>query len=237
MQSLKKRYNKRKQKLAANAVILKNVLRGDYTGKKILLSWKGKPSRFDLINSLIKSQGYKTYLEIGCRSDACFSQVTVEHKVGVDPASGGTHRMTSDAFFAQNKETFDIIFIDGLHLYEQVIKDINNSVRFLNDGGTIVMHDCLPLECFAQYESPVVRAWNGDTWKAFVEARTMGHIDSAVCLIDHGVGIIKKRKNANPLTVATKNFKRLKYSFLAKDYARILNTLEYDEALRFATRT
>ena len=33
--------------------------------------------------------------------------------------------MTSDEFFIQNKNTFDLIFIDGLHIYEQVIKDID----------------------------------------------------------------------------------------------------------------
>lgn len=30
---------------------------------------------------------------------------------------GGTHRMTSDAFFATNEEQFDLVFIDGLHHY------------------------------------------------------------------------------------------------------------------------
>ena len=35
--------------------------------------------------------------------------------VGVDPLLGGTHRMTSDAFFAANADAFDLIFIDGLH--------------------------------------------------------------------------------------------------------------------------
>lgn len=40
---------------------------------------------------------------------------TFEVVVGVDPLLGGTHRMTSDAFFAANTEHFDLIFIDGLH--------------------------------------------------------------------------------------------------------------------------
>lgn len=216
--------------------LAKQVLIGHYTRRKIPISWEGRPARYDLINDIIKTLGYQSYLEIGCRGDACYSRILAPKKTGVDPASGGTHRMTSDAFFAQNHDTFDLIFIDGLHVYEQVIVDIRNALACLSDNGTIVMHDCLPRECLAQYDFQVIHAWNGDTWKAFVEARTLPDVDAATCLIDHGVGIIKKRTNRNPLLLDVTNFKRLKYAFLAKDYTRIMNTMEYPDALAFATR-
>ena len=57
---------------------------------------------------------------------------------------GGTIRTTSDEFFKNNKEKFDLIFLDGLHTYHQTIKDINNSLRNLNSNGIIIIHDCLP---------------------------------------------------------------------------------------------
>ena len=47
--------------------------------------------------------------------------------------------MTSDEFFKNNKDQFDLIFIDGLHHYNQVKKDIINSVEVLKDGGIILM--------------------------------------------------------------------------------------------------
>ena len=56
----------------------------------------------------------------------------LKKRVGVDPVEGGTHKMTSDHFFSINKDNFDIIFIDGLHEYSQVMKDIKNSLKFLN---------------------------------------------------------------------------------------------------------
>ena len=43
--------------------------------------------------------------------------------------------MTSDDFFLSNKDKFDVIFIDGLHIYEQVRKDVVNSINAINDGG------------------------------------------------------------------------------------------------------
>ena len=39
--------------------------------------------------------------------DKNFSKINVKKKVGIDPVSGGTHRMTSDEFFSSNKEKFD----------------------------------------------------------------------------------------------------------------------------------
>jgi predicted O-methyltransferase YrrM len=68
--------------------------------------------------------------------------------IGVDPNQGVTLRMTSDEFFAANQFTFDIVFIDGLH--DQVAKDIENSLRVLNPGGIIVMHDCNPTTKISQ---------------------------------------------------------------------------------------
>ena len=59
--------------------------------------------------------------------------------MGIDPVEGGTHKMTSDEFFYNNNDKFDIIFIDGLHQYEQVIKDVKNSLNCLTKNGII---DC-----------------------------------------------------------------------------------------------
>jgi hypothetical protein len=214
------------------------VLAGNYTPRTVDVHWPQKPDRTDLINAVIARNGYRTYLEIGCRDDDCFRVVQVPHKVGVDPASGGTLRMTSDEFFAANKDTFDIIFIDGLHTYEQVLKDIVNAAAVLNDGGTIVMHDCLPTSCLSQFAFPVislgVRPWNGDVWKAFIEVRTMPDLDAAACMIDHGVGVIKKRKNSRPLALKVKSCKKLKYSFLVSDYKNLLNAVDFDGAVAFA---
>ena len=77
--------------------------------------------------------------------------------------------MTSDDFFKDNKEKFDTIFIDGLHIDEQVQKDIENSLNALNEGGTIVMHDCKPLSEEAQIFPRIQIAWNGDVWKAWLK--------------------------------------------------------------------
>jgi hypothetical protein len=179
--------------------------------------------------------GYRTYLEIGCWNDDCFSKIVATHKVGVDPRSGGTLRLTSDDFFSRNAARFDLIFIDGLHLYEQVRKDIEHSLDVLEEGGTIVLHDCVPTRCIEQYETQVTRIWNGDVWKAMVEARTWEGVDAVTCLVDFGMGVLRKRANGDPLHLPTRDYKALRYDFLAADYRRLLRTVDFDTALAFAT--
>jgi hypothetical protein len=101
--------------------------------------------RWDIVKYLITRYSYKQYLEIGCDNDETFSSIRaldLTLVVGVDPVSGGTHRTTSDDFFLGNQKLFDIIFIDGDHRALQVMKDIQNSLRFLSLGGSIVLHDC-----------------------------------------------------------------------------------------------
>ena len=137
--------------------------------KKFDYDWHKKSSRFDIINKIIKKKKFESYLEIGCQSDVNFSKIIIKNKIGVDPQSGGTHRMTSDDFFKQNKSTFDLIFIDGLHVYEQVLKDIENSLKVLNDNGVILIHDCLPAKIWHQTIPQTHSSWNGDVWKSIVK--------------------------------------------------------------------
>ena len=231
---LVKKLGKIKRDIKTSSSTVVSILNNDYSSKKIDINWNDKPTRFDLINKLIADHSYQNYLEIGCSNDDCFKAISTPNKIGVDPFHGGTHRMTSDDFFATNKQKFDIIFIDGLHQYEQVKKDMLNGVEALNDGGIILVHDCLPLNYFAQLPFPPGGDWNGDVWKAFVEMRTLKNIDCAVSLIDHGVGVIKKRSNKKLLELQTVDFINLKFKDFVESYEKWLNTISYEETLKFA---
>ena len=155
--------------------------------------------RTDIINHLIKKNDYKRYLEIGVRNpDENLNKIIVEHKDGVDPAGNCNYPIPSDDFFNQldGDVKYDIIFIDGLHLDYQVERDITNSLKHLNEGGTIVMHDCSPIKEEHQVEEYVVgKTWNGTTWKAYVKFRmTDENLSMYVVDTDHGVGVITKGK-------------------------------------------
>ena len=182
---------------------IKYFFYGEKFFKKIRYDWSKYPTRFQIIQKIIDYKKYKSYLEIGCDRNQSFSNISIDRRVGVDPVEGGTHKMTSDDFFLNNKDNFNLIFIDGLHEYSQVMKDIHNSLNCLTEDGIIILHDCLPRSLFEQAVPRSQHIWTGDVWKAIVEIRTHQDVDTCVCLMDMGVGIIIKRANCRDERVSS----------------------------------
>ena len=168
-------------------------------------------NKADIINALIKRHGYKKYLEIGVDDGVNFGRVLVDYKLGCDPnKEAATHKMTSDEFFKQNKETFDIILVDGLHLCDQVLKDVRNSLAVLSENGIILIHDCLPKEEWHQFEVAVpYNDWVGTTWKAIMRLRVCTGISVCVIDTDWGIGVVRRGKQ-DPLIMCPD---RLTWSF------------------------
>ena len=200
---------------------------GEKFFKRLDYDWKKYPSRSEIIQKIIDNKNYENYLEVGCDKDENFSKINIKKKIGVDPLQGGTLRMTSDDFFKKNKEKFDLIFLDGLHTYEQTIKDIDNSLKVLNNQGVVIIHDCLPKKIWNQIVPRVYGHWNGDVWKAIVHSRTYNHADTYTCIADHGLGIIFKRKNRDPLELK-KDFKNLKFSEYYYNHKKFMNPISYE---------
>jgi SAM-dependent methyltransferase len=111
-------------------------------------------------------------------------------KTAVDPNRPTTFQMTSDQFFAANKQAFDIIFIDGLHYANQVLRDIQNALRSLKTGGVVVCHDLNPQSEEMQKVPRTQMEWTGDCWRAWVQFRSQCPYEMYVLDCDYGVGII-----------------------------------------------
>lgn len=184
--------------------------------------------RWDLIEYLIKKNNYSDYLEIGCDQDQLFSKVKIKNKTGVDPSSGGNVRKTSDDFFKDNKDKFDIVFIDGLHIYDQVKRDILNSVDCLKENGIILIHDCMPDNMSKQAVPRYRMIWNGDVWKAIVDLRQKEDLEIFTCAIDQGIGIIKKNKNSSILKIE-KSINKLKFEDYYNNYKEYLRVISLEE--------
>jgi hypothetical protein len=202
---------------------------GEKFFNKINFNWDQYPSRYEIIQETINRKNYKSYLEIGCDKNELFSKIVIEKKIGVDPASGGTIRDTSDNFFKKNNVQFDIIFIDGFHEYSQVKKDINNSLLFLNNNGVIFLHDCMPMKFLNQAVPRAKGLWNGDVWKNIVESRTKYYLDTYVIYADQGIGMILQRPNKKILNLKVDNFKRLKFRDYFYNYKDYLNIVHKDD--------
>lgn len=186
--------------------------------------------RWNLLNTIIEKNGYTEYLEIGIRPKGNISRIKCENIDGVDPNKPAKYHMTSDEFFEQipNTKKYDIIFIDGLHIYEQVIRDIHNSLNYLRENGTIVMHDCNPKTRKHQAVPRESKAWNGTVWKAFVELRcTNKNLTMCVVDMDHGCGII--RRGSQDVYEKAPLKKCLTWEYFKNHKRELLNLISIDE--------
>jgi len=224
--------NKKIKRLLVSKNVMKIIyffhyITGGINSKKIDIDFEGKESRIKIVQEIINLKNYRSYLEIGTFEDELFSKINCQKKIGVDPHSGGNMRMTSDDFFTKNEGKFDFIFIDGLHHYSQVKRDINNSLKILNEGGAILIHDCLPRNYYYQAVPRSQLNWNGDTWKAFLETRSDEKFDTYCINADEGLGVILKRKNRNLIKFNIKDFKKFKFNDYVENYKNYLNLIEY----------
>lgn len=207
------------------------------------------PHRYDIINYLIKKTSTKdpVYLEIGVRNPTeNYDKIICKTKYSVDPGiefkeNPVDFKITSDEFFHQlsNGEIlskdlkFDVIFIDGMHLADQVERDIQNALEYIKPDGFIVLHDCNPpTEYHAREDhnfrlSPALNNWNGTTWKAFFKARLNPTISCCCIDSDWGVGIITKKLFFTPLT---ENFNPFyEFKVFEKNRLKSLNLMSFEE--------
>jgi len=212
--------------------------------------------RIKAVQRALDGRVKRVYLEIGVAYGEAFRRISADEKIAVDPAfklsarsrrladakARATHyfETTSDAFFA-NETAFleqhgiDVALIDGLHTYGQVVRDVENTVRYLRDDGVIVLHDCNPAR--ASIACPATSCadfraqnhwwnllWSGDVWKAIVHLRSIRHdLRIAVLKCDRGVGLVRKGLPESRLSYSAAQIEALNYADLAADRERLLN--------------
>nr|WP_294501307.1 class I SAM-dependent methyltransferase [uncultured Rhodopila sp.] len=140
----------------------------------------------------------RTYLEIGIergdtlRAAQC-ATIAIDPVFTVDQSIIGSkpecllYRMPSDRFFELHDpvtllgDRIDMAFLDGLHLYEFLLRDFINVERSCRKNSLILLHDCVPTDFYLarrlrQDESlrPNTRipgGWCGDVWKTLLILR------------------------------------------------------------------
>ena len=218
-------------------------------------------NRLDVLQAIVDRIHAETYLEIGVNHGQVISHLRCPRKVGVDPDFRFGPRLklkrllgqvrfitvaaTSDAFFADNAAALlprgvDVVFVDGLHSCRQVLVDVDNSLRYLNPGGVIVIHDCNPLNQAGA--TPITRSladviaaaaagdlpgwngcWSGDVWKAVGYLRAARHDLRVFTLdLDWGLGIVERGSDSSTLPWPGSAILDADYSFLERHREAVL---------------
>jgi hypothetical protein len=123
----------------------------------------------------------KWYLEIGtckgkslasvkCASVAIDPVFQLQVPVHVDKPLLLLLQAASDDAFASEIFTgldakFDIAFLDGMHRFEYLLRDIINAERNMARNGTIFLHDTAPFNFEMTARTQIPGPWTGDVWK------------------------------------------------------------------------
>lgn len=175
-----------------------------------------------ILNYLIFRHNYKTYLEIGLDNPAAtYVDIMAENKESCDPyinveitpiiSKYLTYHMKSDDMFANMEpdKKYDLIFVDGLHDGKQVVRDVINSIKHINNNGLVVVHDCLPkkdywTEQVFNKDNPKRHlgngvfdgTWCGTTWTALPVLKKIG-VKFETLDVEYGLGVFRCQDVSN----------------------------------------
>jgi hypothetical protein len=185
--------------------------------------------RSEINQALLDCTGGRKYLEIGVATGATFHAINAAEKTAVDPrflfdieAARAEHSnstywpITSDEYFATCPAIprFDVVFIDGLHVFEQVLRDFLNVLSHLQDRGVIIIDDVRPYSYASSLADEAVTrkireatgdsddAWMGDVFKliSFIDT-FMPEWSYSTVKESHGVAVVwqKSRRLTNTM--------------------------------------
>lgn len=150
-----------------------------------------------------------TYVEIGVASGASLAVAGESTRsIGIDPyprvkskiqSQAKLYPTESDAFFDHydlfdelGLASLDLAFIDGLHLFEQALRDFINLERYAEPHTVIAIHDCFPPTELCAERERALTYWVGDVWR-LVPCLIRYRPDLNVCVVPalpSGVGIV-----------------------------------------------
>jgi len=212
------------------------------------------PYYTEVLRSLHTRLKPRTYLETGVASGKTIVLAAPGTRaVGVDPqpkiaAPLGPNvtivPATSDEFFARPELRaalgglpLDLAFIDGMHHFEYALRDFVGAERLADPRGTVVLHDCYPLDRRTAERERSTVFWSGDCWRVVLALKkyrpdlliaTVATAPTGLMLVrrlDPGSRVLIERMDA-----IVAEFLAVDYGVLDADKAGMLNLVPNDAA-------
>jgi hypothetical protein len=151
------------------------------------------PAYYQVLNWVHQIHRPDHYVEIGIHKGISLIQADEGTlTIGIDPAPNiepkieralparlTIYDLTSDDFFARYDlrellgGPLELAFIDGLHLFEQVLRDFINLEQYSTPETVVLLHDCLPLDERTAARERTTDFYCGDVWKAALVLRRL----------------------------------------------------------------
>lgn len=144
---------------------------------------KGTPYK-QILSEIHETLCPEWYLEIGTEKGES-AQLSKAHTICIDPnlilkndilgSKPSVHlfQMTSDDFFDEGHSDrfdglIDFAFLDGLHLFEYLLRDFMNMEKISKPETVVALHDIVPINFPASdrvWDRRKTGSWTGDVWK------------------------------------------------------------------------
>jgi hypothetical protein len=211
------------------------------------------------INAFSERMRITRYLEVGVETGATFFGVKADEKIAVDPnflfdekAYASTRvsfvKQTSDDFFnTYTGAKFDFVYLDGLHLFEQILRDFTNSLVNSHANTIIMLDDIFPSDIYSSFrdwnETMALRKrlgsssgdWHGDVYKMlffindFFPALSFATIDDS--LSNRQLAVWKKqRASFTPIFNDVRRIAEATYADLLK-HEKVCNLMSEDDVV------
>lgn len=142
---------------------------------------QGTTLYLDVLRSLHQKLKPSNYIEIGVRRGKSLSLAQC-HNIAIDPDADidinnfeqtEFFEMPSDHFFEYHsdklkEQSFDLAFIDGMHLFEFVLRDFINIEACSNQNSVVIIDDIFPSHEIQASRKRLSKVWTGDVWKILV---------------------------------------------------------------------
>ena len=159
-----------------------------------------------------------SYLEIGVAQGLTLEQVRVKERVGVDPhpqfdvsqlpKGVSFNQMESDQYFetVNRRAPYDLVFLDGLHVWSQTYKDLINAIHICQPTSIILIDDVVPddeLSAYPDWAAALALKdaagftdgrWHGDVFKVILAIQRF-HPELSFCVVG------KRDRSDNPQAI------------------------------------
>jgi len=193
-----------------------------------------------------KTMQPSNYLEIGVNTGKSLQYVSKDTlTVGVDPeplidvkltSNTTVYSETSDNFFnklevkALLNGPIQLAFVDGLHHYDQVLRDFINIEKHSTKDTVVLFHDVFPVVPETATRDWNTFYWAGDTWKFMhiINKYRTDLVARTIPTFPTGLGFVTNLDNLS--TVLEDNFDLIvkEYSALSYDLYNSVNKINND---------
>jgi hypothetical protein len=88
---------------------------------------------------------------------------------------------------------YDIILVDPFHQYDTSHRDLREAFGLIEEGGMLIVHDCLPPHAAIATPGFIPGEWCGVTYKAYLDfVCARRDLDYRTVDADYGCGLIRK---------------------------------------------